>query len=193
MPGLMSASGAIVAGLWAAWLTYWWASARDLKPVRRQESLGSRAAHVVPLALAVWLLAAPELPGGSLGQRFLPATPLFALIGIAAVAAGLAVSIWARLRLGGNWSATVTLKQEHELVRSGPYRFVRHPIYAGLLLALAGSAIVRGEWRGVLAVLIAFAALWRKLTLEERWLEETFGEAYARYRAEVAALIPLLL
>ena len=77
--------------------------------------------------------------------------------------------------------------------RSGPYRLVRHPIYTGLLLAFLGTAIAIGQWRGVLALLIVFVALWRKLRLEERWLGEIFGEAYARYRAEVAALIPFLL
>ena len=95
--------------------------------------------------------------------------------------------------LGRNWSGIVTVKQDHELVRSGPYRWVRHPIYTGLLIAFVGTAISRGEWRGVLAVLIVFAALWRKLQLEERWMIETFGDAYLRYRAEVRALIPFVL
>ena len=93
-------------------------------------------------------------------------------LGVAAVAAGLAFTVWARICLGRNWSGTVTLKQDHELVRTGPYRFVRHPIYTGLLVAIAGSAVVRGEWRAALALVIAFAALWRKLRLEERWLEK---------------------
>ena len=77
-------------------------------------------------------------------------------------------------------------------MRGGPYAYVRHPIYTGLLLALIGTAIVRGEWRGVLAVLIALAALWRKLRLEERWMIETFGDEYRRYRERTAALIPFI-
>ncbi len=87
----------------------------------------------------------------------------------------------------------MTLKQEHELIRSGPYRLVRHPIYTGLLLGFIGTAMARDEWRGWLAVLIAFAALWRKLRLEERWLTEQFGESYRQYRAKVAALLPFVL
>jgi len=90
------------------------------------------------------------------------------------VAAGLGFTVWARIHLGRNWSGTVTLKQGHEFVRSGPYRYVRHPIYTGLLAAFAGSALARGELRGIVAVAIAFAALWRKLKLEERWLGEAF-------------------
>jgi protein-S-isoprenylcysteine O-methyltransferase Ste14 len=84
------------------------------------------------------------------------------------------------------------VKQQHQLVRGGPYAKLRHPIYTGILLALIGTAIVRGEWRGVLAVLIAFAALVRKLRLEERWMIETFGDEYRRYREHTAALIPFL-
>jgi protein-S-isoprenylcysteine O-methyltransferase Ste14 len=179
--------------LWVAWMAYWWISARNVKQTIRHERVGSRLAHMIPLAVAAWLIAAPRLPGDALSGRLLPATLTGYLIGTAITAVGLGFSVWARVHLGCNWSGTVTVKQGHELVRSGPYRFVRHPIYTGLLLAFAGSAFARGEWRGVLACAIASAALWRKLRLEERWLEETFGEAYARYRSEVAALIPFML
>jgi protein-S-isoprenylcysteine O-methyltransferase Ste14 len=182
-----------VFGLWVAWLLYWWIAARNVKVTRRREGMASRLAHIVPLALAAWMLAAPRLPGGVLGGRFLPATLSVYLVGVLVLAAGLAFTVWARVILGRNWSGTVTLKEGHELIRSGPYRFVRHPIYTGLLVAFAGSAIARGEWRGLVALAIAFAALWRKLKLEERWLGETFGDAYERYRAEVPALIPFLL
>ena len=139
------------------------------------------------------LLALPSLPYGLLSNRLLPPTHRVFFVGIALVVVGLLFTIWARLYLGRNWSGVVTLKKDHELVRGGPYRFVRHPIYSGLLLAITGSAVVRGEWRGVLALIIAFVALWRKLRLEERWLGEAFGEQYAAYRAEVAALIPFVL
>ena len=190
---MMSTLGSVVTGRWVAWMLYWWASSRNVKATRRQESTASRAAHLIPLGFALWMIAAPRLPGNFLGGRFIAATPLAMMLGVALVAAGLAFTVWARVHLGRNWSATVTLKDDHELIRSGPYRLVRHPIYTGILVAFAGSALVRGEWRAALAVVIVLAALWRKLRLEERWLEETFGEAYARYRAEVAALIPFVL
>ena len=107
-------------------------------------------------------------------------------------AAGLLFTVWARIHIGRNWSGTVTIKEGHELITSGPYAIVRHPIYAGLLLAFVGSGLARGEWRGVLAVVIAFLALWRKLRLEERWMREQFGPAYQAYSQRVAALIPFL-
>jgi len=100
---------------------------------------------------------------------------------------------WARLHLGKLWSGRVTRKEGHRVVDTGPYALVRHPIYTGLLLAFVGSALARGEWRGVLAVLIVLAALWRKLRLEEKWMREQFGENYQQYSRRVAALVPFVL
>ena len=184
----------IVPGLWIIWLVYWAASSRSVKPTRRRESAVSRAAHIVPLTVAALLIALPRFPGQALEGRFLPNAPLVYGIGACIVVAGLAFTVWARIHLGRNWRGTVTLKYGHELVRSGPYRIVRHPIYTGLLVVFAGSAIARSEWRGIVAVFIAFAALWRKLRLEERWMVErwmveTFGNEYLEYRVGVAALI----
>jgi protein-S-isoprenylcysteine O-methyltransferase Ste14 len=84
----------------------------------------------------------------------------------------------------------VTLKQDHELVETGPYRWIRHPIYTGILLAFAGSALARAEWRGLLALLIATAALARKIRIEERWLTELFGARYQDYSRRSWALFP---
>ena len=190
----MNLGGANLIGtLWVAWAVYWFVASRRVKATRREESPLSRAGHIVPLGIAAWMLWAPHLPGGFLEGRFVPNSPATYWTGVVIVAAGLLFAIWARNVLGRNWSGTVTLKQDHELIRSGPYRYVRHPIYTGLLLAFAGSAIARGEWRGLVALAIAFVALWRKLKLEEKWMIETFGEAYLRYRAEVRALIPFVL
>ena len=184
----------LVPGLWIAWLLYWRISAAGVKAARRRESPASRAAHLLPLAIAFLLLwMDPIAGGGVLFERFLPQSDGTYRTGALLLALGLAFSVWARVYLGRNWSATVTVKEDHELIRSGPYSLVRHPIYTGLLLGFIGTAIVRGEWRGVLAVLIVFVALWRKLRLEERWMSETFGEEYRRYREHSAALIPYLL
>lgn len=183
----------LVPALWFAWLVYWRISEFGVKPVARRESDLSRSMHTVPLALCAFLLALPSLPDGFLCERFLPKTSDVYWLGAAWVALGLGFAVWARVHLGGNWSGTVTLKHDHELIRSGPYRFVRHPIYTGLLAALLGSAIVRGEWRGLFAVMVAFVALWRKSRLEERWLGDLFGSEYTNYSQDVAALIPFIL
>jgi protein-S-isoprenylcysteine O-methyltransferase Ste14 len=183
----------LIGALWLAWVITWSLLARNAKTTLRRESPSSRAAHVVPLIIAALLLALPTLPGNFLSGRMFPHALATFWVGAVVLAAGLAFSVWARVHLGRNWSGAVTIKRGHELIRHGPYRFVRHPIYTGVLMGLIGTAIARDEWRGLLAVLIAFAALWRKLVLEERWLSETFSEEYAKYRAEVRALIPFLL
>jgi protein-S-isoprenylcysteine O-methyltransferase Ste14 len=184
----------LVPGLWIAWFIYWRIASAGVKAVQRRESPASRAAHIVPLVLAAVLLwMKPIAGGGVLFGRFLPQSYTAYWLGTLLLALGLGFSVWARVCIGRNWSATVTVKQGHELIRHGPYALVRHPIYTGLLLAFIGSAIVRGEWRGVLAVLIVLAALWRKLRLEERWMGETFGDEYRRYREHTAALIPFVL
>ncbi|HEY2396647.1 MAG TPA: isoprenylcysteine carboxylmethyltransferase family protein [Rudaea sp.] len=179
----------VIPALWLAWLVYWMIAAGNAKATQRVESSLSRATHIVPLVIAGWLLSARTAPGGFLGQRiFTPGAATY-LAAVLLVASGLGFAVWARVCLGRNWSGVVTLKQDHELVRSGPYRLVRHPIYTGLLLAFIGSALARDEWRGVVAVAIAWFALWRKLQIEERWMIEQFGDAYTRYRAEVPALV----
>ena len=183
----------LFSGLWLVWGAYWFISARGGKAVARKESAASRLGHLLPLFLAWYLLGANRLPGGFLCGPAWPATAASYWAGAALLSLGLAFSVWARLAIGANWSATVTVKEDHELVRTGPYRFVRHPIYTGLLLGFIGTAVARAEWRGVLAVAIVFIALWRKLKLEERWMGEVFGETYAAYKSEVAALVPFTL
>jgi protein-S-isoprenylcysteine O-methyltransferase Ste14 len=103
---------------------------------------------------------------------------------------GLAIAIWARRCLGRNWSGEITIKQDHELIRSGPYRLLRHPIYTGLLTMYLGAAIVTGEWFALLGLGLAVFAYWRKVRLEEANLELAFGQDYTSYRRDTWALIP---
>jgi len=176
--------------MWLSWAVYWvWAS-RHAKPSERRESIGSRLLHVLPLLLAVGLLWSKRIPVALLNERLFPWAPWEFWIAALITAAGLLFTVWARVYLGRNWSGVVTIKQGHELIDAGPYALVRHPIYTGLLVAFIGSAVARGEWRGLLAVLIAWAALWRKLRLEERWMTERFGEQYVAYCQRVPALVP---
>lgn len=179
--------------MWMGWALYWWALSRHVKVTVRRESLVSRLLHIGPLAVAVLLLWVPRVPFASLGERVLPWTEALFWVGAALTAAGLLFTVWARVHLGTNWSGTVTLKRGHELITSGPYAFVRHPIYTGLLLAFLGSALARDEWRGVLALALVALALWRKLRNEERWMREQFGDAYSAYSKRVAALVPRVL
>ena len=140
--------------------------------------------------MLLWIRGNAE--DGWLFQRFLTRSLTTFWIGTAITAAGLGFSAWARVHLGRNWSATVTVKQDHELIRTGPYAIVRHPS-RWVLFGFIGTALAIGQWRGVVAVVIVFVAFWRKLRLEERWDGETFGEDYRGYRARTKALVPYLL
>ena len=179
--------------LWGSWALYWWASSRGVKTNVWRESVPSRLLHIVPLVIAGLLLAIQPWPGPGLDQRFVPFSTAIFWAGWLISASGLLFTVWARRHFGRNWSGTVTLKLDHELVVTGPYALVRHPIYTGLLFGFLGSAIAVGEWRGLVAVLIVILALWRKLRVEERGMRKLFGDAYRNYESRVSALVPFVL
>ena len=130
---------------------------------------------------------------GWLETRVIPKTQLWVLAGAVLALAGVLICFWARAILGSNWSGTVTIKQNHELILRGPYSFVRHPIYTGLLIALLGSSIVYGYARCFIGVFICGFALWLKSQTEERFMIQQFGEEYAQYRQRTRALVPFVL
>jgi protein-S-isoprenylcysteine O-methyltransferase Ste14 len=181
----------IVPSFWVAWLIYWWVSARNVKPTQWQEPLLAQALHRVPLIVAAILLGAPGWLPRVLRTRFLPPGMTFQVVGAVLLALGLGVSVWARRHLGRNWSADVVVKQDHALIRTGPYRRLRHPIYSGILLAFLGTAVTIGEWRGLLAVAFAFLSFVPKSWAEEQRMQEIFPE-YAQYRRESTAIIPFV-
>ena len=179
----------------AAWIALgvvWAIGALSGKRTVRVQALGSRLLELVLTMAAFGLLFWKYRFPGPLAWRFLPESPAAAWTGLALTAAGCAFAIWARLYLGRNWSAIVTIKQNHELVRRGPYAVVRHPIYAGILLAMFGTAISIGQVRGLIAVALALIAWHMKAQLEEAFMIQQFGEDYLRYRKEVKALIPFI-
>jgi protein-S-isoprenylcysteine O-methyltransferase Ste14 len=180
----------LLLGMWLAWVLYWVVSAATAKATQRRESLGSRLSHVLPLLFGVYLIVWPQVRVPWISDQLLPDVLARYWLATALVALGLGFTVWARIHLGRNWSGSVTQKEGHELIRSGPYAFVRHPIYTGLLAALLGSAIALGEPRGFLGALIVLGAFWRKLRIEEGFMRDLFPGQYERYAAEVPALVP---
>jgi protein-S-isoprenylcysteine O-methyltransferase Ste14 len=178
--------------LWLTWGMYWWSQSRAVKVNVWAESVRSRLLHVVPMGAAALLLVL-HLPLLGLDERFLPPSPAIFFVGFLFAVAGLLFTVWARRHLAANWSADVTIKAGHQLITSGPYAWVRHPIYSGLLLGFAGSAVALGQRRGIVAVVVVGLALWRKLRIEERGMRQLFGERYTAYAQRVAALIPGIL
>ena len=174
---------------WIVFLVYWLARSIGNKDVVRRQGLGGRLLQVVVGGLAFLLLGGNiEIHG--LQLRMLPRNMWSAGIGAALTYAGLIFAVWARLTLGTNWSGIVTVKRDHQLITTGPYRLVRHPIYSGLLLAILGTAIAIGTPGGFAAVLVAVIG-WRwKWRTEEEFMVQEFGEEYERYRRQTPALIP---
>ncbi|MDE2448645.1 MAG: isoprenylcysteine carboxylmethyltransferase family protein, partial [Gammaproteobacteria bacterium] len=152
----------IIMAFWLAYGGVWLVTAFRLKPVTRAEDSSSRMWQLLILACAAELLFGKATGLALLDARCLPALPGLAGLGIALTAAGAAFSIVARLYLGQNWSATATIKQDHELIRRGPYGLVRHPIYTGTLIAAIGTAIALGEIRDLLALPLVIVGFWLK-------------------------------
>lgn len=181
----------LIPALWIAWIACWYAAAPFAKAARWRETIGARLLDRVPFALCAFLFAAPRLLPRALSVRFVPPGAALPPLGTVMVAIGLGFAVWARWHIGRNWSGYISVKERHALVCSGPYRLVRHPIYAGLLLALLGTALAIGEWRGLLAVVFALLAFMRRIGVEERRMRQTFPE-YEEYRRTIPALIPRL-
>ncbi len=152
----------------------------------------SRLIQGLPLVLAVLLLFNNPPWFGLLLWRFVPQSSAAGYTELILTAVGAAFAIWARLYLGRNWSGTMTIKQDHKLIRSGPYAVVRHPIYAGLGLATLGTAIAIGEIRALAATGLVLVGLRLKSRLEETFMTQQFGAEYARYKKDVRGMIPFL-
>jgi protein-S-isoprenylcysteine O-methyltransferase Ste14 len=128
-----------------------------------------------------------------LTTRIIPLETPYVLGGAILTLAGMAFSLWARAILGTNWSATVTIKENHTLVSRGPYQIVRHPIYTGFLLGLLGTSFVYGLARCFIGILVVGFAFWLKSQTEEQFMVQRFGQQYLDYRRQVRALIPYVL
>lgn len=103
---------------------------------------------------------------------------------------GLAIALWARAALGTNWSGAIAFKEGHELIQRGPYAYVRHPIYSGLLLMGLGTTLASARVSSLLMLVLALILLAIKARYEERLMIRHFPAAYPPYRARVKALIP---
>lgn len=178
---------------WIIFCAYWFIAAFFVSRAVKRQSILGRAGSIALGAIPYFFLFRNESHHGWLARRFVPDQAWVVITGIALTYAGIAVAIWARVALGRNWSGTVTIKQDHQLIRTGPYSVVRHPIYSGLLLALLGTALAVGETRGLVALAGAFLMGIFKARTEERFMIEQFGSQYEDYRKRTKALVPFIL
>jgi protein-S-isoprenylcysteine O-methyltransferase Ste14 len=180
----MNALKIAIGSAWLIFWIYWIASAADSKA---SVSSGWRPRLTGVSAAGVFLVVV-VLRGGGLARHSL----ILAAVGTLLFACGIALAVWARLHLGRNWGMPMTQRAEPELVTSGPYRFVRHPIYSGLLIAILGTALVN-NLLGLIVVAALIAYFYYSGVIEERNLVATFPEAYPEYRSRTKMLIPFLL
>jgi protein-S-isoprenylcysteine O-methyltransferase Ste14 len=163
--------------------------------VKRTVERSGRGWRVVMLAALIVALVLFRSGGGLLryaNTALWPTTLATGVIADALATMGLAVALWARVVLGGNWSSIPGLKEGHELVEHGPYAYVRHPIYSGVLLMLLGTAVLLGRGGGFAVWVAMFLGSWFKALQEERLLLEHFPAAYAEYKARVKLLVPFV-
>jgi protein-S-isoprenylcysteine O-methyltransferase Ste14 len=185
-------SDSIILGCWIVVVAYWLVSAWRVKATAERQSRWSAVVHRIPLGCSYFLLANWHLPP-PMSSSVTPDAGWARVTGDVVCVYGLFVTIWARRTLAGNWSGDVTFKQGHELIRSGPYRFVRHPIYTGLLTMCLGTAIEVSQLRCWLALPFMATSFWMKLKQEERLLLRHFPGEYPEYQKHVKALVPFVL
>jgi protein-S-isoprenylcysteine O-methyltransferase Ste14 len=178
--------------LWIVFLIYWQIKAVDTKTTRRLEPVASRILRALIFLIAIVLLSTTRIPVPWLYHQLWPAGFWSFWLGAAVTVAGLLLAVWARVYLGRNWSSSISIKQGHELIITGPYAVVRHPIYTGILAGLLGTAIALSQVRGFIVFVLIFIVLWLKLRMEEQWMRSQFGETYASYAHQTAALVPYL-
>ena len=189
---MLELAGRFIAACWAVFFVVWLIAALFAKRAIERSRTWPR--------WMVWIVAILLLAGRSRwtplssGVSLWRATPGLAVVAAAVTAAGLSIALWARAVLGGNWSGAVVLKERHELIDRGPYAFVRHPIYTGVLLMALGTVTFWGTRAGMILFAVMVAGLIVKARREERLLTTHFPDVYPRYAARVRArIIPFVL
>jgi protein-S-isoprenylcysteine O-methyltransferase Ste14 len=183
----------IIRACWSLFSVIWLLSAISTKRSIYRESGAQRLRYWILLVLAFLLLTRGNRLPYPFNVRIISATETVQWMAGILCIAGLAFCVWARATLGRNWSGTITLKEGHELIERGPYRFVRHPIYTGMLAMLLATAIRFGHLGGIAAVILAFASFWIKLSEEEKLMLQQFPDQYGSYQQRVKRIIPFVL
>ncbi len=182
--------GAIIGDLWILFALYWLVSALNRKKTKRRESIVQRLVYILPLFVGFYLLYSVDLRYSWLGTFFVPHTPPVQWLGVVIMAAGIGIACWARIHLGTNWSGVVTLKEGHELIRTGPYRNIRHPIYTGILIAFFGNILQLGQVRGLITLAIIWLSFYIKARREESFLRQEFGPKFVEHIRHTGMFLP---
>lgn len=182
--------GWVIYYVWMIWLGVWIIAAFGRKRAEKRQPRGERLVHVASMVVAAFLLYSDQPWIPALDARFIPLKFWVAELGMWATILGAAFAIWARFHLGKNWSGEVTIREDHKLIRSGPYTYVRHPIYTGMLLALGGTALAVGKYRALLGFAIFSVGIVLKARREEAMLAQEFGPAFEEHKKKTGFLLP---
>ena len=181
--------------VWIFLILFWAISAKNNKQTVYKENLLLRFLYYwLPLLIAALLLGPGKWFGHTLiREKFVEHTNLVGCMGLFIAAIGLVIACWSRYLLGKNWSLSVQKKENHELIQTGFYSVVRHPIYTGVLLIFTGNVIIVGDYRGFISLAIVFYSFWFKLKKEEKILVELFGTSYLDYQKKTKTILPYIL
>ncbi len=175
---------------WIVFVIYWIIGALKTRATRDKEPFTSRSAVLLIEILGYLLVFSGSTGIGILATRFIPRTMTSAVLGVVFTWTGIGLAVWARFHLAEYWSARITIKEDHQLIRTGPYSHLRHPIYSGLILATIGTALVIDEWRCVLGVCLVMVGYCFKASREETMLARQFGDAFREHQKHAGFLIP---
>ena len=189
--GLNWSPRSLIDGAWLLFSAFWLIAAFRSKPASRTEGWPQRVSHILFMAVGFVLLydSAPSYLD-VLNRSFIPDQRWIGWLGAWLTLAGVLFAIWARITIGKEWSGEVQIKQGHQLIGSGPYAHIRHPIYTGLLIAVSGTALAVGQYRGLLGVLVIYIGFARKAKKEESFLAAQFGPAFDEHRRRTGFFLP---
>ena len=183
----------VITVCWGLFFVVWVVAALFTKRTAYRDNAGRRLLYILPAVAGWFFLFRGKRLSRPFNFQIVPETDAMLVLAAFFCLGGVLLCIWARAVLGRNWSGTVTLKENHELIVRGPYRLVRHPIYTGLLMMLAGTALQQGRLASLFAVVVVFVALWIKLRQEEELMVKQFPAEYPSYCARVKRIIPFVL
>jgi protein-S-isoprenylcysteine O-methyltransferase Ste14 len=180
----------LVTDAWMLLMAYWLISAWNLKRMKYIAPANVRFTQLIFLVPGCILLFADSLRVGLLRIAVLPKTSAIAGLGVTVTFMGIAFAIWARYCLGSNWSSQVAIRENHELIQSGPYRWIRHPIYTGIIIGAWGTAIVAGQLGAFLGVILITLGLAYKGKQEELNLRALFGDSWSAHAQRTGMFLP---
>jgi protein-S-isoprenylcysteine O-methyltransferase Ste14 len=182
----MQVVAGVIAGCWVAFWIYWLAASAGVKPgqSRRTQFAGIRVAII----LLVLLLLRLRL----FKKETVTTNPWLEGIGLAVFVAGLGLAIWARIYIGRNWGTPMSRKEDPDLVTTGPYHTIRHPIYTGIILGMIGTAVAV-SWYWLVAAAVLGGYFIYSAVMEERYMAERFPDTYPEYKRSTKMLIPFIV